>query len=86
MTSKNFAAALPHGHEALALATHCVSLQPAFGNHVGTLAAAYARCGDFREAVRQQKKAIQLFERGLGTAEHLSGARQRLSLYRLKRP
>jgi SAM-dependent methyltransferase len=50
---------------------------------LSTLAAAHAECGDFKEAVRWQKKAIDL---GKEDQSFLKGARERLGLYELGRP
>jgi tetratricopeptide (TPR) repeat protein len=50
---------------------------------VDTLAAAHAECGNFKEAVRWQKKALEL---GHGSEELKRLARQRLELYEQGKP
>jgi len=43
-----------------------------------TLAAAHAECGDFKEAIEWEKKAIEL---GIPNKKELKKANQRLKLY-----
>jgi formylglycine-generating enzyme required for sulfatase activity/tetratricopeptide (TPR) repeat protein len=52
-------------------------------NSVDTLAAAYAECGDFSEAIRWEKRAIEL---GFHSEERLEDARGRLALYESGKP
>ena len=49
-----------------------------------TLAAPYAECGDFQEAVQWQKKAIELYSNG--DKEDLEKAQERLKLYEAGKP
>ena len=53
------------------------------GYYLDTLAAAYAEAGKFDEAVKWEKKAIELVRRD---DEFLTGSRARLALYRDKKP
>lgn len=50
---------------------------------LGTLAAAYAECGEFEKAVRWQKKAIEV---GFDSKDDEKEARMRLKLYREGKP
>ncbi|MBI1916608.1 MAG: tetratricopeptide repeat protein [Planctomycetes bacterium] len=52
-------------------------------SHLGTLAAGHAESGNFKEAVKWQKKAIGL---GFEDKEDLKKARQRLKLYEGSKP
>jgi len=49
--------------------------------YLDTLAASYARVGDFGNATTWQEKALQLFEKG-----KKAEAQERLNLYRKHRP
>ena len=53
---------------------------------IDTLATAYAESGDFGEAIRWQNKAIEMLAAEKGDAEFLQAARDRLALYRDKKP
>src|SRR5262249_50929833 len=53
------------------------------GNYLDTLAAAYAEAGQFAEAIRWQKKALE--DESFATAQG-SDARKRLELYKAKKP
>jgi serine/threonine-protein kinase len=48
-----------------------------------TMAAAHAECGDFKEAVKWQKKVIDL---GFEDKEELAKAQKRLKLYEQGKP
>src|SRR5262249_35911639 len=52
-------------------------------NSLEALAAAYAECGNFKEAVKWQKKAVEL---GNDNKDELEGARQRLQVYEQGKP
>jgi tetratricopeptide (TPR) repeat protein len=52
-------------------------------DHLGTLAAAFAESGDFQEAVKWQKKAL---EAGYVDKEELDQAQMRLKLYEAGKP
>jgi hypothetical protein len=52
-------------------------------DNLGTLAAAKAEAGNFKEAVKWQKKAIEL---GYDDKEETEKARQRLKLYEEGKP
>ncbi len=77
-------AALRDGKRAVDLAWDASGLtewrNPVF---LGTLAAAYAERGNFDEAARWQRKAIELIPSGVKAAAE---ARERLALYRAGRP
>jgi len=49
--------------------------------YLDTLAASYARVGDFGNATKWQEKALQIFEKG-----KKAEAQERLNLYRQHRP
>jgi tetratricopeptide (TPR) repeat protein len=51
-----------------------------------TLAAAYAEAGRFDDAVATAQRALELFGRAPVPAAVLAGCRQRLALYRERRP
>ena len=46
-----------------------------------TLAAACAECGDFKEAIKWEGKAVEL-----APADHVAECRQRLELYQAHKP
>src|SRR5262249_37765278 len=67
------------GQKAVGYATRACDLSHRMhSGSVDTLAAAYAEAGDFREAVRWQKKALDL---DIEDRESLEQAQQRLKLY-----
>jgi len=51
-------------------------------NHLDTLAAAYAECGDFAHAIEYQEKAQGLYK----DEKDRKKGRDRLALYREKKP
>ncbi len=68
------------GRRAVELATKaCRSSDWKDADYLGTLAAAHAECGDFKEAVKWQKEALKL---GLDDEE----ARRQLKLYQQGKP
>jgi tetratricopeptide (TPR) repeat protein len=72
------------GKQAVELATEaCESSEWKVWFELNTLAAAYAESGDFKEAVRWQKKAIEL---GTDDKAFLDKARHRLKLYEKGEP
>jgi serine/threonine-protein kinase len=79
---------LRNGSEAVQAATRACELAGwKSPEYLDTLAAAYAEAGDFREAVKWQEKALADLgpARALGSFEK-QAARDRLELYRQKRP
>ena len=50
------------GSQAVDYAQRAVTLQPEKGEYVDTLAAAYARCGKFSQAVEWENKVLQILE------------------------
>jgi tetratricopeptide (TPR) repeat protein len=77
-------AKLRDGKKAIELATKACELSEwKTWFELNTLAAAHAENGDFKEAIRWQKKAIEL---GSDDKELLGKARQRLSLYEKSEP
>jgi Flp pilus assembly protein TadD len=52
-------------------------------NRLDSLAAAHAECGDFGQAVRRQKEAVEL---GFAEKEVMDRARKRLKLYQAGKP
>ena len=68
---------LRDGKKAVQHATKACAVQKK-ANHLGTLAAAHAESGDFKEAVNRQKEAIEL---GYDSSKETEQARQRLKLY-----
>jgi tetratricopeptide (TPR) repeat protein len=75
---------LRDGKKAVELATTICELSK-WNNQasLGILAAAYAECGDFKEAVKWQKKANEL---GFDDKEEAEKARQRLKLFEEGKP
>ncbi len=57
--------------------------KPYYPGYIGGLAAAHAECGNFVEAVKWQKKAI---EAGIDDKPELEKARARLKLYEAGKP
>jgi tetratricopeptide (TPR) repeat protein len=75
---------LRDGKKALELATKACELSEwKWTFNLGTLGAAYAECGDFKEAVKWQKKAIEL---GYEDVVELEKAQKRLKLYEEGKP
>jgi tetratricopeptide (TPR) repeat protein len=74
-----------NGKKAVELATKACDLSEwKIANNLDTLAAAHAECGDFKEAVKWQKKAIEL---GLGdNKETAERPKKRLQLYEDGKP
>jgi tetratricopeptide (TPR) repeat protein len=67
------------GKRAVQLATKACELSEWKNWHwIGTLAASYAECGDLKEAIKRQKKAIEL---RIDDKEELEKALKRLKLY-----
>jgi len=50
---------------------------------VGTLAGCYAECGDFKEAIKWEKKALEV---GYATKQETIDAEKRLKLYEEGKP
>jgi tetratricopeptide (TPR) repeat protein len=72
------------GKKAAALATHLCTLSGwKDAEELQILAAASAECGDFKEAIRRQRNAIEI---GFVNTEALDLARARLSLYEAGKP
>ncbi|MFC1792680.1 hypothetical protein ACFL3Q_03740 [Planctomycetota bacterium] len=71
------------GPEAVKMAKKACELS-AYKNHyhVATLAAAYAECGDFENAIEWQKKAVELEGNDIFKTEY----EKRLAAYRAKKP
>jgi cytochrome c-type biogenesis protein CcmH/NrfG len=72
------------GNKAVELATKACELSKGKdADALGTLAAAHAECGHFDEAVRWQKKALEV---GSDKDEDREAARQQLKLYKAGKP
>jgi tetratricopeptide (TPR) repeat protein len=75
---------LRDGKKAVAMAKKVCELTGwKYLNGLDTLAAAYAEGGDFKEAVRWQRRALEV---GAADADYLGPARQRLKLYEAGKP
>jgi tetratricopeptide (TPR) repeat protein len=70
------------GKKAWELAKKAYELKPDW-HHQDTLAAAYAECGDFDEAIRWQKKVV---EDSHGTQKEKEERKERLKLYEQHKP
>ncbi|HKI35481.1 MAG TPA: tetratricopeptide repeat protein [Gemmataceae bacterium] len=72
------------GKRAVELATKACELSEwEDAEHVSTLAAAHAECGNFKEAVKWQTKAIEI---GFEEDDDMESAREQLKLYQQRQP
>lgn len=67
-----------NGKRAVELALQSVNIKPDEKNYLDTLAAAYARNGQFDEAIKMQVRALSI--------GHINGGEERLTLYRQGQP
>jgi tetratricopeptide (TPR) repeat protein len=76
------------GAKAFEYANKAYQADPTDGSKLGTLAAAYAECGDFEKAVEWQQKAIKTVsnDANTGNAAFLKKGNERLKLYESRKP
>ena len=75
------------GEKAVANATKACELSGwKDGNNIDTLAAAYAEAGDFAEAIRWQKRAMEAIKLNPNYAEFVKEADKQMSLYQQHKP